>query len=95
MAAYVLALVDVHTPDRYENYRREVPATLEPYQGRFLVRGGPREVLEGDLAPQRVVIIEFPDAARAREWYASAAYQAILPLRLENADSRLLVVEGV
>lgn len=94
MAAYVLADVEVHDPVAYEEYRKHVLATLQPYGGRFIIRGGKVEVLEGDWQPGRLVTIEFPDIERARQWYASTEYQEILPIRQQNSRSRLILVEG-
>lgn len=96
MPAYVIVGVDVTDPGAYTAYTREVPLTLEPYGGRFIVRGGHYEVIEGAWDPDRIVVLEFPDAARAHAWHASPAYQAILPIRHQNArTSFLLVVEGI
>lgn len=95
MAAYAIADVAVKDPGPYEEYRRQVLATLEPFGGKFLVRGGTVAVLEGDWQPRRLVVIEFPTIEQARAWYSSPAYQRILPLRVEHSDSRLLLVEGV
>ena len=96
MAAYVIVDVEVTDPEAYREYTRQVPGTLEPYEGRFVVRGGPYETLEGDWAPQRVVLIRFPSVERAKAWHASPAYQAILPIRLAHARTNFLtVVEGV
>lgn len=95
MAAYVVVEVQVHNPDAYTEYRRLVPPTLEPFGGRFLVRGGQVETLEGDWRPERFVILQFPDIARAKAWWSSPAYTAIRDLRYHNATSRMIVVEGV
>ena len=96
MAAYVIVDVEVTNQDAYEEYRRQVPATLESYGGRFAVRGGRYETLEGSWRPQRIVVLEFPDFDRAKQWYASPEYQAIVPLREQNARTNFLtVVEGV
>lgn len=95
MPAFVIADVDVTNPGAYEQYRSQVQGTLQPYGGRFRVRGGHAQVLEGDWQPSRLVIIEFPSLDQAQQWYNCAAYQAILPLRLQNADSRVLLMEGV
>jgi uncharacterized protein (DUF1330 family) len=96
MAAYVIVEVDVTDPGPYEEYKRGVPATLEKYDGRFVVRGGRYETLEGEWQPQRIVVLEFPSFERARQWHASPEYQAILPIRQRHARTRFLtVVEGV
>ncbi|HEX7043415.1 MAG TPA: DUF1330 domain-containing protein [Burkholderiales bacterium] len=96
MAAYVIADVEVFDREAIKDYQQRVPETLAPFGGRFLVRGGACETLEGEWQPQRVVVIEFPDAAAAKAWYASPAYQAVLPIRLRNSRARfLLLAEGV
>ena len=96
MAAYVLVDVEVLEPEPYQAYVRGVPATLTAYGGRFLVRGGATETLEGDWSPRRVVVLEFPSAERAKAWHASPEYAAILPIRHRHARTRFLtVVEGV
>lgn len=96
MAAYVIVDVEVHDAEAYTTYTSRVPATLEPFGGRFLARGGKRETLEGDWWPQRVVLIEFPDFDAAKAWHASPAYAEILPLRHGNARTNFLtVVEGL
>ena len=66
MAAYVIANIEVIDAAVYERYRREVPATIEKYGGRFLVRGGAVQALEGNVAPKRIVVLEFPKASSAR-----------------------------
>ena len=96
MAAYVIVDVEVTNREAYEKYRRQVPATVESYGGRFAVRGGKYETLEGSWQPKRIVVMEFPDYERAKAWYDSPEYQAILPLRERNARTNFLtIVEGV
>lgn len=96
MAAYIIVGVDVNHPDAYAEYSRDVPATLEPFGGRFAVRGGAFQVLEGDWPAARIVVLEFPDLEQAQAWHASDAYQAILPIREQNARTHFMVaVEGV
>ena len=95
MSAYVIAGLDVTEPGAYAEYARGVPATLEPYGGRFIVRGGALAVIEGNWPASRTVIFAFPSVERARAWYDSAAYQAILPLRERHALTHFVaVVEG-
>ncbi|HYY99011.1 MAG TPA: DUF1330 domain-containing protein [Pyrinomonadaceae bacterium] len=95
MAAYIVVEVEVRDRERYEDYKRLVPPTLAEYGGRFLVRGGAAETLEGDWSPARIVVLEFPDAARARAWWASDAYAPAKRLRQQTADTRMILVEGV
>jgi uncharacterized protein (DUF1330 family) len=75
-------------------YLQEIDATLEPFGGRFLVHGSPVTEIEKEW-PGALVIVEFPDRERAEAWYASDAYQAILPLRVNNSDSATILVDGV
>jgi uncharacterized protein (DUF1330 family) len=95
MAAYVIADVHVKDPERYQNYRAMVPASLEKYGGKFLVRGGKLKTLEGSREPGRVVVLEFPSVEQARRWYDSPEYRDARALRLSTADSDVIIVEGV
>ena len=96
MPAYVIVDVEIHDPGAYREYTQAVPATLIPFGGRFVVRGGPSETLEGDWRPQRIVILEFPSVDQAKAWHASPAYAAILPIRHRHARTNFLtVVAGV
>ena len=96
MSAYVIVEVEVHNPEAYREYQRQVPDTLTPYGGKFVVHGGSSETLEGDWQPARVVMLEFPNVGQAKAWHSSPAYQAIIPIRQRNATTKFLtVVEGV
>jgi uncharacterized protein (DUF1330 family) len=75
-------------------YRRTVQATLDRYEGRFLVRGGPIEVREGGWRPERLVVIEFPSMQHARDWYDSPEYREIRGLRTQNSETDFVLVEG-
>ncbi len=94
MAGYIIAEVEVTDPDTYATYRAQTPGVVERYGGRFIVRGGNAELLEGDREPARIVVIEFPDVAAARRFYDSPDYQAIIGIRQRAATSRLILVEG-
>lgn len=80
-------------PDIVE-YLQRIDATLKPFEGRFLVHGAKPEVLEGEFSGD-LIVIEFPDRKRARSWYDSAAYQKILPLRTDNSEGDVIIVDGV
>lgn len=95
MTAYVIANVDVHDIAAYEAYRSRTRETIEAHGGRFIVRGGEIDVLEGDPIVHRLVIIDFADRQAARRWYDSPEYQAILPLRTSTSDGALFIVEGL
>jgi uncharacterized protein (DUF1330 family) len=94
MTAYVIADVDVHDPELYREYTALVPDTLKPFGGRFVVRGGDWEVLEGDWRPRRVVVLEFPSAEHARNWHASEAYAPALAMRQRASAGNLILVQG-
>ncbi len=94
MPAYFVAEVEVTNPAGYEAYRPLAGASVAQYGGRFIARGGKAELIEGDVEPNRVVIIEFADTAAAHRWYNSPEYQAALPIRLANSTGRVLIVEG-
>jgi uncharacterized protein (DUF1330 family) len=94
MAAYVIAEVTVTDPQGFEDYRQMVPATVAQYGGKFVVRGGALEKLEGQWEPKRLVIIEFESAERAKQWWASEEYREAKALRQRTAQTNLLVVEG-
>ncbi len=95
MPAYVIADVTIKDPERYPDYVRQVPATLAPYGGRFVVRGGAVEVAEGDWQPSRLVVIEFPSMEQAKAWYDSPEYTPARRLRWDTSEGRIIFVEGV
>jgi len=95
MSAYVIVDVNVTDPVAYEEYRKQAPASIALYGGRYLARAGRTEVLEGDWTPRRLVILEFPTLDRAREWLNSPEYGAIKHLRHRFAKSNMVVIEGL
>ena len=95
MPAYVIAEVNVTDPKLYDEYRKMVPATIEQYGGRFIVRGGTVESKEGGWSPPRFVVVEFPSMERARAWYHSPEYAPALALRKRASEGKLILVEGV
>jgi uncharacterized protein (DUF1330 family) len=94
MPGYVIADIDVHDPEHYPEYTSRVPATLEPFGGRFIVRGGTTETLEGSWSPKRLVVLEFPSVEQARAWYESEIYREPKALRQRYSTGTLLLVEG-
>ena len=95
MPAYVIAEVTVTDPNTMEEYRKQVPATVARYGGRFLVRGGAHETIEGEWKPNRLVILEFPTMEQARRWYDSEEYREPKALRIKSGRTNLVMVEGV
>jgi uncharacterized protein (DUF1330 family) len=95
MSAYVVVQVDIKDPVRYEDYRKMVPASLEKYGGKFLVRGGKTHTMEGGWAPKRFVLVEFPTVEQAKAWWDSPEYRAARDLRWATSDSQLIIAEGI
>ncbi len=94
MSAYLIADVEVHDPNVYAEYRRQVLPLIQDHGGRFIIRGGAHEVLEGDWRPQRLVIIEFSDMAALKAWYRSPEYAKLIALRRGVSRGSLVAVEG-
>lgn len=86
--------IDVTDPDEYAQYKALSGPAVEQYGGRYLVRGGPSEVLEGDATAHRTVVLEFDDVEAARRWYHSAEYTAAREVRQRAARSSFVLVEG-
>jgi uncharacterized protein (DUF1330 family) len=91
---YIIADVEIHDEDAYAEYRKRVPATIAAYGGRFVVRGGPVERLEGDWQPNRIVVLEFPTVEQARAWWSSEEYREPKAMRQASSTGTLLLVEG-
>ena len=94
MAAYVIGEIEVTDPKLYDDYRKQVLATIEKFGGRFVVRGGKLEPLEGGWAPKRVVVVEFPSMEQAQKWYRSPEYAPLITLRQKASRGKLVLVEG-
>ena len=95
MPGYVIGNINVTDPDAFEQYRGMVPATIAAYGGKYLVRGGVADVVEGDWTPNRLVVLQFESVERAREWYNSPEYTPAKAVRLKASTGDLLFVEGV
>ena len=95
MAAYVVVQVNVKDAAKFEEYRKQGPATIAQYGGRYVVRGGAMEEIEGKWAHPRLVILEFPTMDQAKAWYHSPEYAGPKALRFAAADANAVFVEGV
>ncbi|MER8535902.1 DUF1330 domain-containing protein [Mesorhizobium sp. M1005] len=95
MAAYVISDVTIRDAEAIEAYRARAAASIAQHGGRYLVRGGEVERLEGDWSPRPLIIVEFPDMDTARRWYRSAEYAAALELRDAALSRNLILVEGI
>ena len=94
MAAYLIANVDVKDPEKYKQYTAQTPGLIHKYGGKFLVRGGKIEQMEGNLPLARLVVVEFADMAAAKAFYHSPEYQEVLKIRQAATESQLFLVEG-
>lgn len=94
MAAYIVVEVEVHNPQEYEDYKKLVPPSLQPFNGKFIVRGGAAETLEGNWQPKRIVVLEFPNKEAAKAWWSSDEYAPAKTLRQRTAATQMILVEG-
>lgn len=94
MSAYLVAHIDITNPEGFKAYQAAVPAIIEKFGGRYLVRGGEVDVREGDWSISRLVILEFDSKDQVKRFYDSPEYQAVLPLRLANATGDVVIVDG-
>lgn len=95
MPAYVVADIDVHDPVQFEEYKKSAGPCAAEFGGRYIVRGGGLECLEGTWSPKRLVILEFPSVEQARAWWDSASYAGPKKTRQASAKSQFVVVEGL
>lgn len=94
MPAYLIVNIAVRDRARFADYVALAPAIVERFGGRYLVRAGASEVLEGDPEINRTSVIEFPSMQSIRDFYHSTEYQKIVPIRLESADTQMFCIEG-
>ena len=95
MSAYIIVDVKIHDPKRYEDYKQLTPGSLAPFDGKFIVRGGAAETLEGDWQPGRMVVLEFPSLEKAKAWWSSDGYAPAKALRQATATTQMIIGPGV
>ena len=95
MSAYVIAEIDITDPAAYEEYRRQVPEVIARYGGKYIVRGGKVESLEGGWSPKRIAVVEFPSMQQALKFYRSAEYAPLITIRHKASRGKLVIVEGI
>jgi uncharacterized protein (DUF1330 family) len=95
MPAYIIVEIEIHDPEAYEGYKKLTLDTLKNYQGKFIVRGGKTENLEGEWSPERFVILEFPSTDLAKKWWASEEYAPAKAIRQSASATKMLLVEGI
>lgn len=94
MAAYVIVDIDVTDPAGYEEYKKLAPASITAYGGKYLLRGGKVEIVEGNWPTKRFVMLEFENATRAKEWLDSPEYAPARQLRRQTANTNMIIVEN-
>jgi len=95
MAVYLIAQVNVTDPETFAQYSSRVPGVIEQYGGRYLVRGGSTEAVEGSWTPARLVVVEFPSMEQLKRFYHSDEYAPLIELRNQSAHTDLTFVEGI
>ena len=95
MSAYVIVNIEVIDPAGYEEYKQLAAPTVAAYGGRYVVRGGAAETLEGSWVPHRLVVLEFESVAQARRWWDSPDYAAARAVRQRTARTDMVVVAGL
>ena len=95
MAAYVVSRVNIRNREAMQRYMAEAPATVQAFGGRYLVRGNEVRALEGEWEHERMVVVEFPDQEAAQAWYDSDVYRPLRELRQANAETVILLANGV
>lgn len=95
MSAYLIAMVRVDDPETYKKYTAKTPDIIARHGGKFLVRGGEVEALEGEPFRDRLVVLEFPSKEHVQNFYQSPEYQEIVKYRHDSSESRFLLADGV
>jgi uncharacterized protein (DUF1330 family) len=95
MAAYIIVDLEITDPVNYEEYKKQAGTTVKQYGGKYLVRGGSCETLEGDWRPKRIVVLQFENAECAKAWLNSTEYTEPRKMRHATAKTRMILVEGV
>jgi uncharacterized protein (DUF1330 family) len=94
MPAYVVYQGEVLDAERYEQYKVKAAASIAAAGGKYIVRAGDVEVLEGDPPAGRTVILEFPTRQAAIDWYRGHEYTEVKKLRDGAAIARMYVIDG-
>jgi uncharacterized protein (DUF1330 family) len=95
MPAYIIVEIEIIDPVGYEEYKRQAAATVEEYGGKYIVRGGACETLEGDWKPKRIVVLQFDNMEDAKAWLSSPEYLEPRKQRHRTAKTRMILVEGL
>ena len=95
MSAYVILQITIDDPILYQEYVKMGPPTVSQYGGKYLVRGGKMETVEGDWVPERIVVLEFESMEKAKAWIDSPEYAPARAIRHAAANTRAIIVDGV
>lgn len=95
MPAYLISTIEITDPAGYDEYRKLVAPTLQKYGGKFIVRGGKVDYLEGEWRPKRVVVVEFESVEKARAFSDAPEYAEAKRIRHRTSVSSVIVVEGL
>ena len=95
MAYYLVADMCITDPELFAEFAEQVPATVQQYGGRYLIRGGELEVAQGDWTPDRLVVIEFDSKDQAKAWYDSPEYEGPKQTLARSTSSNFIFIEGV
>ena len=95
MSAYLLVDIDIFDSAGFAEYRKAVVPLVEKYGGKYIAVSDQVETLEGSWSPKRIVVIQFPSMARAREWFSCEDYRETCQIRKRTARSEIILVEGV
>ena len=95
MSGYIIAIVQVTNPTQYEEYKKWSTLAMKAHNPEVCVRGGQVQLLEGDWAPERVVILKFPTFAAAKAFYETPEYLQAREARAGAAVMRMIAVEGL
>lgn len=95
MSALIIVDIEVTEPVQYEEYKRLASASIAAHGGRYLVRGGASEVLDGEWTPRRLVVLQFDSVEQAKAWRGSPEYAEAKKVRERCARLNMVVVEGV
>jgi uncharacterized protein (DUF1330 family) len=95
MSAYVIVEIEIVDPIGYEEYKKQAASTVHSHGGKYIVRGGKAEVLEGDWQPRRIVILQFDSMERAKEWLHCEEYREPRKIRHRTAKTNMILVEGL
>ena len=94
MAVYFIADIEVTDPEVFEEYRKKAAPIIEKYGGRYLVRGGEPEAVEGDWNPSRIVVLEFPSEEHLKTFATAPDYEPVAAIRHRSANTNAIMVQG-